>query len=112
MGERFLGKEEVSGSIPLGGSKGDLHAYHNLARKGREDSMYRWHKDHDRYVRARKRKLKFHDVLVDELGRFRKSSCLGCPTGRNCLVCGPTEKKRQERRADIAFAEGKEGTCV
>ena len=74
--------------------------------------MYRWHKDLARYVRARKRKLKFHDYLVEDLGRFRKGSGLGCPNGRDCGLCGFDGKTRQERRADISFAEQKEAACV
>ena len=71
--------------------------------------MYRWHKDHARSARAQKRKLKFHGYWVEEVGKFRKSSWMGCPNGRDCGVChlSPREKTRQERRADASFAEQK-----
>ncbi len=81
--------------------------------------MYRREKDRAHTRRAWKRFVElrpswwwgpfYTSPWMAQEGRFRKSSGLGCPTGRNCGVCGGgREPTRQKRRSDIDFEEWKE----
>ena len=52
----------------------------------------------------------YSSPLLDQVGRFRKNSGMGCPAGRKCYVCHDQFRPpdRQEQRSDINFEEYRE----